>query len=676
MPLNIKDLDPNKVKVLSTPEPTAAPKLNIANLDQSKVKVISEGVDEEKGFWSQLGQDTLSGVAAVGNFVDSYAGAPTRAAIGNLQDSAIRGQKLGPDTLGDQPTQNAGVGLGDLYESGKAFVNQFGENPDLAPTGKDIATKAGLSTKENIVITPYMDPVSPAGIAGFLLDLGADPTNAIPGATVAKMAGKAAVKTGGIALKSSAKAAELAGRVVGAGRAVDVAKEVGKATTDSLNRLIKPAQAEDWAELAKIGEENGLSKEVLQASENLEFGENRMISNIAAYQRQTGLSPTAAQNFEKGLDAVRDATMNKVARISGGSIPSKVEAGQVMRDGFDKAADAVFNNSQITYDTISKTVPDLKISGSRADKLNKVISDLETFANKRAAFGVTTAQKTQGADLINTIHAIQNTGNSFDRTVGVLRDIGEAAFKNQNALVTNPPDIARLRLLYNDLREVLFDTVREQVPNGAKYADALEQNNRLMSEFFGNKSLIAGTLGNPRLGPEKVFTSLTNDTSKIDALKSVLAPEDFNKLKGAYIADLFKPTDEGVFSFKKVRNSFLSNKSQLQSLLSPQEFKEMADVVRLGDRYGTFVLNTSQTGVFNMVKDLLKNTGNSMTNEVVLQSLKDSARGISKAEAPGLKLPFGPQNIGPREALFLRLPQQISIQERNKEKQGLKIPGG
>lgn len=153
-----------------------------------------------------IGQQILEGVGAAGEFIDKYTGAPTRAAIGAVQE---------------------GEGLGGAAE---AFGEQFGEDPGLAPTGEDIAKRAGLSDE---ALAPGVSPTeagiqalqsggsmgdaamaignrfleapwsahpatqlaaqsSPAEIAGLGIDIAADPTNVVPVGPLAKVAAKGA----------------------------------------------------------------------------------------------------------------------------------------------------------------------------------------------------------------------------------------------------------------------------------------------------------------------------------------------------------------------------------------------------------------------------------------------------------------------------------------------------
>jgi len=162
----------------------------------------------DSGFLTQAGKSILGDIGKVGQTIDSYGGAPTRAAIASLQDN---------------PT--------DLSGAASAFKNQFGANPALAPTGKDIAAKAGLSTEpilspENqdiaanaVKVTPFgfiankvapgsvenVAGASPAGVAGLGVDVAADPMTYLPmGKAAEAVAGTAARQAGNIGKAANA----------------------------------------------------------------------------------------------------------------------------------------------------------------------------------------------------------------------------------------------------------------------------------------------------------------------------------------------------------------------------------------------------------------------------------------------------------------------------------------
>jgi hypothetical protein len=116
----------------------------------------------------KVNEATAGIVPRIANVIDSYTGAPTRAAIGAAQNA-------------ESPLA--------------AFVKQFGENPALAPSGKDLAKKTGASTEsiipdsalpsflkdtkgnKTLELIKNLATASPAGIYGAGLDIAANPLN-------------------------------------------------------------------------------------------------------------------------------------------------------------------------------------------------------------------------------------------------------------------------------------------------------------------------------------------------------------------------------------------------------------------------------------------------------------------------------------------------------------------
>jgi len=89
-----------------------------------------------------FGQKAVDAAVGVANKIDSYTGAPVRAAIGEFQKS------------------------NDLVAAGRALKGQFGEDPKRAPTERQIAQKAGVST-EKIPFQALPLPFKAAALAGY-----------------------------------------------------------------------------------------------------------------------------------------------------------------------------------------------------------------------------------------------------------------------------------------------------------------------------------------------------------------------------------------------------------------------------------------------------------------------------------------------------------------------------
>lgn len=654
---------------------------------EQRVRIL-QGKSADKSF----GESALDTVVQVGEFVDKYTGAPARAALSEVVKS---------------PTIE-GVGTGV-----QKYVEHFGEDPNLAPTGKDIARQLKVSDDVAFKI-PFTDiDVSKSGLAGFGIDVIADPTNLIPVGAIAKAAGKGVVqstKAAGkvaklgkdIVLEGSAKAAELARAtklgeevLTKAGKFGEAAaattkgvlspvKNAASSTRNALGKLFNPKVSDDFAELSLIAEKNGINPNILP--EGVEFGENSIISRAARVQREGLLGEELLDNFYNGLSKVRKAVDNKAAEIGNGVVLSRVDAGAVLRDGFDKGVDKILSNANTTYNTVIKDYPGLKLSKEAMSKLDSQIGGLESFAKRRAVRGFSAGQRSQGEQLLNSVESIRSNNGSFKQMVEALKDVGDVAFKNKNMLEIDPPDVQRLQKLYGDIRDALMDTIRTDVKDGEAVAGALQINNSIISDLFSDKAVVGRVLGNSSLGPEKVFDSLikNGDTRKIEALKNVVDADDWKMVKGAFVESLIKrdPAD-GSFSFKELRNAVRNKKDVIESILDPNEIDDLSDIIRLGDRFGVAVMSTSGTGASNIFKDVYSAIQQGVTNDAFIQALKNRARNISYEprgfSVPKLSAPrsgFALPEVSERTANTLEFGKQgsriISIQERNKRNQGSK----
>lgn len=168
------------------------------------------------GILRQAGQYALEKVGKASRFFDSVTGAPVRAAVGAMQE-------------GKNPR-----------EVGSAAYEQFGKNPDLAPTGKDIAKKFGVPDTEfdtGIYINPFTHEqvkTSPAGLVGTGVDVALDPTTYLTGALGGALEKSAAATVGKLEPKIteylSQKAAERAVKA-GTGQSIKDIRRIAKSST-------------------------------------------------------------------------------------------------------------------------------------------------------------------------------------------------------------------------------------------------------------------------------------------------------------------------------------------------------------------------------------------------------------------------------------------------------------
>lgn len=623
--------DEELIRLASKPAPVA----DYSKMSDEQLISIANAHAQEKGMLQQAGEAVLGGVAKVGKAYDSVFGAPTRAAIGAIQE---------------------GQGLSGAVSR---YLSQFGEDPTRAddpsspwgrraPTGAEIVDKTGVGLSKvgpslRIPVMPGqvtlaegakpinsvdMELPSARDAAGFVVDVAADPTNILP---VSKMLGAAGRGVGKVAelAKGMTETAVAPIKELAAAKAAKTVIEGGKSAFD---KLLNPTISPDWAEYQAIAEKNGIDPKLL--AEEHEFGSPSLIARASREQRAGVLGEPSFKKFTEGLNQTRDAVDRKVAEIGGGERLDPVSAGEFIRKGYDEAYHAFFDGIETSYDTVIKDYPGLALSPNAETKLNSALNGVEKFAKGRVARGVTQTMRSQGEGLINAVAAIREGNGSVKQTVEALRDIGEAAFTSKNSLAAIPPDVAKLRKLYFDVTDALHTTIREDVKDGTALSDALKQANARMSEWFGEKSIVADSIGNKAMAPEKVFNSLvlSGDTRKIQALSFILGPDRMQKVKGAALGDLVARSEgKNGLEFGTLRNSIKSKRNVLGELLDPQEAADFSDLVRLGEGFGNPVLSSSETQGAQQMSKLAKGIPDTLVRQTALEGLKKRAREGAKA---------------------------------------------
>lgn len=284
--------DPKAYAAGSDPDPRRSP-----GFDPKAYAVGSDDPEREPSF----GESLLEGLIDVAQTVDSYTGAPVRAGIGALQD-------------------DKGVG-GAL----SAAASQFGQDPSSAPTGRQIARRAGVSDTALSDVLPslysdtgeglplkrggFFDPTA-SGAVGLGIEIGADLTNVIPVGAVAKGVAKGGAKaaSGVVNLASDA--------VAGAGR---VAGKVGK-------RAIQGALGVPEESITRYLARHPQLKDKVGAREMMEELAGRL---------DEGLKPARAklQAAEEAVDRAKSARSEDMAEL----LVKRQEAAEALRRAEDAA---------------------------------------------------------------------------------------------------------------------------------------------------------------------------------------------------------------------------------------------------------------------------------------------------------------------------------------------------
>lgn len=619
--------------------------------------------NQDQGIISTIGD----GVVAAGKFVDSYTGAPTRAAL------------------------NAGINGNNPIS---AFGQQFGEDPSSAPTGKEIATNMGFdNTTGNVYTNPKTgitsrSETSNAGVVGLGIDLGADISNFVPAGAIVKGVAKGGLKVAskvpGFALKGSVAAIDLASGTSHASNIAETTSKYIDRVVESTKSHFNPKVAEDFGSFTDIAKANGIDPSILP--ETVEFGKSSSIAKKSQHLAEgPGGDPFQAKYFE-AHGAVENAMDKHLTNISGGaSIPTDIEAGNALIEGHNNGIKAFFDQDMITHKKVINSNPGMVLTPEALKNIQSKMKGLKNHATGLSRRG-TSAQIAEAKSFLSgdaglIERSLDKNGNlSYKRGAELLTNIGNEAFQKVPFGSKPPANQVAMKDLYFSIRDSMYESSAHVL--GPEAATELAMNNTIISDFLKDSGKVAKIFeGN--LAPEKLFERVANgDSNQINALKEILSPEDFSKFKGALLNKTIIRNAEGAPLYKRTLANLAKKKSSLSIALQPEETKQFADLLRLGDRIGQPVLNTSSTHTASRfdVKKFAENIIDGGVGELELEKLKEIARG----KASAIKIPSSDvkQIITPKQAqsLVRKIPlftsstrqavkgsEVASIQERNKE---------
>lgn len=157
-------------------------KAKASGRDSASEPVSDSEMPEEPGLLKRIGMDALDAVGQGLNKLDSYTGAPVRSAVSELQNAH-------------------GHMLQAIPKAASAYKKQFGEDNSSAPTGKELAQRAGVSDKALSDVLPgmysetgeglplkkggFLDPTA-SGTAGMVLNVATDPLTYLPAKKIAE----------------------------------------------------------------------------------------------------------------------------------------------------------------------------------------------------------------------------------------------------------------------------------------------------------------------------------------------------------------------------------------------------------------------------------------------------------------------------------------------------------
>lgn len=656
--MDVTKLSVDELKKLAAGNSVEAPtttEVDVSSLSPDQLKSLAggESVSTEKSKASGL----IGAVQWVGEKYDSYMGAPVRAGIGSMQD---------------------GQGFT------KGYARQFGGDPKNAPTGQRIAQKAGVSdetaidpnvvSQKNVQIAGgWSDPMA-AGItallgntpksqlAGFAIEGAADPVNLIPAVGPAIKAGGKVLgftgKVGGTVAKGIGKAGVAAIDMASpsAAAAVEGTAEGFKNAAQTLARTVNPKVRPEFEMAAKIAMKNGVNPDILTSS--IKYGPNSFISKAERVRAQGPLGEQMMIKHQDGLNKLRAATDGVIERIGGGLPPlDPTDAGELLREGYNQSVSKFFDNMDVTYKSAQQQIPNISVTpksqqilvrgpdgkGGLDAVFRKATLTLQNYPKGSGRY----VQAQRVVDEVNKLQQVA-AKRDYGQLVDKLNYLGEQGFKHTRGVSSAdiPPDVQAYRDMYSATRDALLHSVDQH--GGKNIGKALRENNKAMTDFFGENRLVSDILSDRDMGGEKVFQKLIQnpDSRKIRAMKNILAesPEALARMKASFVESLKTIDKDGGFSFAGLGTSLRNNPKAAviaRELFEPEELQALTELVKVGEDYGPPILNNSGTDISAAFRDIPKEVGAEGFRGGLLEFMKRRADYGSKVvpQVPGELLP-------------------------------------
>jgi len=530
-----------------------------------------------------VGGRVLDGVGWIGEKVDRVTGAPTRSAM-------MAGLK------GENPLS--------------AFGNQFGRPAEKAPRGSDISRYLGGSDKPYFDMVPnssdivsktlreagfkieepvHREGLAPNDVYGFGVDALTDWTNLITPKEAIKSGVKGVGKLFGYAKAGAAKVADYG---TGTKAFSTTNKMVDQATTATLNGMkgfFNPTISPKWTRMEQVATRNGIPVETLPDS--VKWGPS---SSLGRGERALAMQPGGDAEILKinsSHTLVNQKVEEKIREIGKGRPVDKVSGGLAIREGYQKAVNDLFNQTDLTYSTIAQQTPDLPIDPVQQAKLKKHLEDIAEIADYKSKLGVLPAQRLKANQALAAVDAVEyamepKLGMGPKQIAKVKESLGNMAQKVKalsQSEFGNP-----VYRTFLEKYEAEIKALNQNIgKNGRMTSEQLEKTKNILQ----NIREIGGGLGRKALGGaenkqlkklEKAFTSASGNQASFKdmvlALKNVgeaafdedfiigQVPADVKKLRDIYfkVSDALKETVKTHLG-EDIYNSLLENNQKMSA---------------------------------------------------------------------------------------------------------------
>jgi hypothetical protein len=290
-----------------------------------------------------------------------------------------------------------------------------------------------------------------------------------------------------------------------------------------------------------------------------------------AAQTQTANLADRSQ-AEWAAQARREARLQKglesdISDLGGGIATDAIRAGNNAKIGLKEGVDRLIGDLDVSHNKIVKERPDLMISTEGQNALEDALIEVNDLSDMAKQLDIGAGEAGELERLSNKAMESQSYSdlNKLRRFVG--RQISKGKFDKDSEYLKS---LGRMYAGINDALMLSLD---------GETAASLQANNKIISSVLKDDALFT-SIYNRDIGGEKVLQSITNDSRKIDALRTLLTPEQFDEVVGGYLSLKVKPKKDEKIAAAGVRAMLTNNDPVISTMFKGRE-KELNDFKEL-----------------------------------------------------------------------------------------------
>lgn len=356
------------------------------------------------------------------------------------------------------------------------------------------------------------------------------------------------------------------------------AAAVTRAATERVQGIATPSQkvAEALqAELAPVAEERIRAGKVIGLTEK-ELPMKSLFGEGPVAQRETASLADQSQaawdmqtkrerQFQKGaITGIKD--------LAGGKLVDATTAGNTVRDGVKNGINRLIGDLDVSHNKIVKENPDLMISPEGQDALAEALLDVNDLSDiaKKADVGAGEAKELERLSMLAIESNNYRDLNRLRQFVGKQISAGKG--------IKDSEYLKSLGKMYAGINDALFASLPPEM------AEQLAENNKVISSVLRDGELFSSVL-NRDVGGEKVLAAATNDSRKVQALRTLLTPEEFDTAFGGYLDSKLNFVKDGNINAAGARQFFENFSEQVRPFVAGKEsqYSTLREVLNLGE---------------------------------------------------------------------------------------------